>query len=226
MEDNQMNIMQKMMITEYQSELDFDETISTLTESAKENGWDIPMTYDLQKGYHEAGYEDMTKVKILYFCDPHGGYKILQDDENKSMSVMMPMGVSVYEKDSGGVFVAGMSLERMSMVFGGTVKEVLQEGAKNYAKSLDNFAKPSDENIEIQVDGGRCCLGCISVTAIVGTLMAVLVLIASKLIPILMPKMMSKMMPKMMEMMDEAGVQPPCAQIIIEKLESQEKELK
>jgi uncharacterized protein (DUF302 family) len=225
MEDNRMNIIQKMMITEYQSELDFDETVTALTESAKKNGWDIPMTYDLQKGYQEAGYEDMTKVKILYFCNPHGGYKILQDDKNKSMSVMMPMGVSVYEKNSGGVFVAGMSLARMSMVFGGTVKEVLQESAKNYAKSLDEFAKPSEENVEIQVDGGRCCLGCVSVTAIVGALLGVLVLIAAKIIPILMPKIMSKMMPKMMEAMDEAGVQPPCAQIIAEKLDAQQKEL-
>jgi uncharacterized protein (DUF302 family) len=223
MEDNRMNLMQQMMITEYRSELDFDETVATLTETAKKNGWDIPMVHDLQKNYREAGYEDMTKVKILYFCNPHGGYKILQDDEHKSMSVMMPMGVSVYEKNSGGVYVAGMSLARMSMVFGGTVKAVLKEGAENYAKSLDEFAQPSDENVEIQVESGRCCLGCVSITAIIGALLGALVLIASKIIPIIMPKVMSKMMPKMMEAMDEAGVQPPCAQIISEKLEAQEK---
>jgi hypothetical protein len=41
------------------------------------------------------------------------------------MAVMMPMGVSVYETQEGEVFIAGMNLEQMSMMFGGAVKEVL-----------------------------------------------------------------------------------------------------
>jgi hypothetical protein len=48
--------------------------------------------------------------------------------------------------------------------------------------------------------------------------------VAVKVIPKLMPKLMSKMMPKMMAMMEEAGVQPPCAQIILERLETEQAE--
>ena len=219
-----MNLMRKMMFAVHRSELDFDETVAALTESAKKHGWTIPMIYDLQKGYQEAGYEDMTKVKILYFCDPHGGYKILQDDENKPMSVMTPMGVSVYETNAGQVYIGGMNLGRMSMMFGSTVKEVLREGAANYAKTLEDFAKPAETNDEIKVDGGRCCLGCISLTAVIGALVGLVVVIAAKVIPIIMPKMMAKMMPKMMAAMEEADVQPPCAQIILSNLEAQQTE--
>ena len=208
-----MNLMRKMMLAVHRSELDFDETVAALTESAKKHGWEIPMIYDLQKGYQEVGYGDMTKVKIIYLCDPHGGYKILQDDENKPMSVMMPMG-----------YIGGMNLGRMSMMFGGTVKKVLREGAANYAKTLEDFAKPAEANGEIKVDGGRCCLGCISLTAIIGALVGLVVVIAAKVIPIIMPKMISKMMPKMMTAMEEAGVQPPCAQIILSYLEAQQME--
>jgi uncharacterized protein (DUF302 family) len=212
-----------MMFTVHRSELDFDETVARLKESAQEHGWEIPMTHDLQKRYQEAGYPDMTKVKTLYFCDPHGGYRILQDDVNKPMSVMMPMGVSIYETGDGQVYIAGMNLDRMSMMFGGVIKEVLREGAVNYAQSLEDIATP-EAGEEIKVDQTRCCLGCLSLTAIAAAFVGVLVVIAAKVIPLIMPKMMAKMMPQMTAKMKKAGVQPPCAQIILEHLDTQQKE--
>ena len=174
-----MNLMRRMMFTVHHSELDFDETVARLNESAQKYGWEIPMVHDLQKRYQEAGYTDMTKVKTLYFCDPHGGYRILQDDVNKPMSVMMPMGVSVYETRDGQVYIAGMNLDRMSMMFGGVVKEVLREGAANYAQALANVATPEAAE-EIKVDRARCCLGCLSFTAIAAAFVGVLVAIAQR----------------------------------------------
>ncbi len=177
------------------------------------------MVHDLQKSYQQAGYADMTRVTTLYLCNPQGGYRILQDDANKPMSVMMPMGVSIYETHEGEVYIAGMNLDRMSMMFSGTVKEVLREGAANYHKALTDIAQP-EPGQELQVDGGRCCLGCVSLTAVLTALVGAVVTIAFKL----MPKLMAKLMPKMMSMMEEAGVRPPCAQIILEELETQQGE--
>jgi hypothetical protein len=181
------------------------------------------MVHDLQENYQSAGYEDMTRVTTLYFCHPDGGYHILQDDAYKPMAVMMPMGVSVYETSDGGVYIAAMNLGRMSKMFSSPVKEVLREGAANYAATLEGIATPeADEAIE--VDDGRCCLGCslgcVSLTAIAAALVGVMAFIMTKL----MPKIMATMMPKMMEMMEEAGVQPPCAQIILEHLEETQTE--
>ncbi len=125
-------MMPKMMFATYKSKLDFDETISSLEESAKKNGWTIPEIRDLQQDYIEEGLEDMTKVKILYFCNSQGGYNILKDDDYKKMSVMMPMGVSVHETNDGQVRIAAMNIGFMSMMFSGTVKKVLQEGGGNF----------------------------------------------------------------------------------------------
>ena len=124
-----MDAIRKIMFTVHRSKLGFDETGHALTESAEKHGWEVPIVHDLQKRYHDAGFEDMTKITTLYFCDPSGGYRILKDDQNKPMSVMMPTGVSVYERNDGQVYIAGMNLERMSMMFGGAVKEVLRKGA-------------------------------------------------------------------------------------------------
>jgi uncharacterized protein (DUF302 family) len=212
--------MQNMMFTIYRSDLDFEQTVDTLKASAEEHGWQIPMVHDLQAEYRQAGFEEMTRATVLYFCNPGGGYQILKEDQNKPLSVLMPMGVSVYETNSGEVHIAGMDLSRMSMVFSGVVKEVLSEGAESYAKSLAGVgSKKEAENV--QVDGQRCCLGCLSFTAITAVLLGIIGTVAFKLFRQFMPKMMSKMMPEMMASMEEAGVKPPCAQIILDHFEKE-----
>ncbi|MCK4893850.1 MAG: DUF302 domain-containing protein [Calditrichia bacterium] len=131
-------MMPNKMFATYKSKLDFDETVSSLEESAKKNGWTIPEIRDLQQDYIEAGLEDMTKVKILYFCNAQGGYDILKNDDYKKMSVMMPMGVSIYETNDGQVKIAAMNIGFMSMMFSGTVKKVLQNGGGNFRNSVKN----------------------------------------------------------------------------------------
>lgn len=130
------NIMQNMMFKVYKSTLNFDDTVAALEKAAPLNGWTIPDIRNLQQEYHEAGLVDMTKVKILYFCMAQGGYKILQEDKNKAMSVMMPMGVSVYETSEAEVEIAAMNLEMMSGMFPGVTQEVLCNGAENMKNIL------------------------------------------------------------------------------------------
>jgi uncharacterized protein (DUF302 family) len=137
----QANLMQQMMFKVYQSKLDFDETVSAVAEAAPRNGWQIPDIRDLQKEYIEAGLSDTTKVKIIYFCNPQGGHDILKDDSNKSMSVMMPMGVSIYETTDERVEIAAMNLGMMSGMFSGAVQEVLNNGAGNLEKTLQGVVK-------------------------------------------------------------------------------------
>jgi len=132
-------MMPKMMFATYKSKLDFDEAVSSLEVSAKKNGWTIPEIRNLQQDYIEEGHGDMTKVKILYFCNSQGGYNILKDDDYKKMSVMMPMGVSVHETNDGQVKIAAMNIGFMSMMFSGTVKKVLQDGGKRFKNSVENI---------------------------------------------------------------------------------------
>ena len=137
----QANLMQQMMFKVYKSKLGIDETVSTVAEAATRNGWQIPDIRDLQKEYQEAGFSGMTKVKILYFCNPQGGYDILKDDKNKSMSVMMPMGVSIYETSDGRVEIAAMNLGMMSGMFSGVAQEVLSNSAANLEKTLQGVVE-------------------------------------------------------------------------------------
>ena len=133
------NIMQNMMFKTYKSTLNFDDTVTALEKSAPENGWTIPDIRDLQQEYFNAGLAEMTKLKTLYFCMAQDGYKILQDDNNKAMSVMMPTGVSVYETSEGTVNIAAMNFEMMNGMFPGVVGEVLNNAAKNLESTFSGI---------------------------------------------------------------------------------------
>ena len=133
--------MTKMMFKVYKSRLGFEETVTTISEDALRNGWEVPQVRDLQRTYVAAGLEDMTRLKILYFCNPQGGHAILQDDVSKPMSVMMPMGVSVYERHDGQVEVAAMNLGMMSAMFAGTIRDVLRDGALRLEQSLERITQ-------------------------------------------------------------------------------------
>lgn len=133
------NMVTQMMMKTYESRLNFDETVETLERNAVRWGWEIPQVRDLQNTYIQAGLSDMTRVKILYLCNPEGGYAILNSDEFKAMSVMMPMPVSVYEKTDGSVAISSMNLGMMSMMYSGIVKEVLAKGAADFEASLSGI---------------------------------------------------------------------------------------
>lgn len=135
------NLMQKMMFKTYTSKFGFDETVDKLHDNALNNGWTIPDVRNLQQEYIDSGLKEMTRLKVLYFCNSQGGYSIIQNDEKKAMSVMLPMGVSVYEKKDGSVDIAAMNIGMMGGMFSGEVKEVLTDGGKRLEASLREIIK-------------------------------------------------------------------------------------
>ena len=130
------NLMARMMMKSYRSRLGFDETVQALEVSLPRQNWHIPDTRDLQKLWQEHGISDAPRIKILYLCNPQGGAEIIKSDDVKSMSVMMPMGLSVYETSRGDVEVAFMNLGMMSMMFSGRIHDVLKTSAENLENAL------------------------------------------------------------------------------------------
>ncbi len=136
-----MSIMNKIMFFEKKSKFSFNDTVNKVTEAAKNNGWHVPDIRDLQKVYQKAGHKDMTKIKAIALCKPHGAYKILSYDKNKRLAAMMPIQLAVYEKKNGKVYVSGMNIGFMGKMFGGVIKEVMNEGAIDIKKTLNNIIK-------------------------------------------------------------------------------------
>ncbi len=123
-------MMPGMMLVEHKSKLGFEETIHELSKAAIEHGWAVPKVYDLQGNLKKEGYENATKMKILSICQPHHAYKILEHDENKKVTAMMPCRIGVYENSKGEVYITQMNIGLMSKMFGGTIESVMSDVAE------------------------------------------------------------------------------------------------
>lgn len=120
-----------LMFSVHKSKLGFEETVSAIEKSGKENGWYNPEITDHYKIEKELGYDDANKVTTILMCMPHSAHKILKNDKNKKLAVMMPLQINVYETADGQVFVAWMNIKFMGKMFGAEVAEVMGEAEKN-----------------------------------------------------------------------------------------------
>lgn len=133
------NLMQQIMFAVDTSGLSVEETVASLTESARQNGWVILATRDLQHEHHDMDLTDVARCVVLYVCHPQGEYTLLTGDRKKATSVMIPVGISVYETADGRVEIATMNLSLMSNFFSGDVKEVLKNSGERYKESLEGI---------------------------------------------------------------------------------------
>ncbi|HOW09467.1 MAG TPA: DUF302 domain-containing protein [Bacteroidales bacterium] len=94
-----------MFITERKSRYGFEETIEKLTTEAKRREWNIPAIHDLQQSLAKSGRK-VKPVKVIEICKPAYSGQMLELNDERIMSVIMPCRISVYLKDDGKTYVA------------------------------------------------------------------------------------------------------------------------
>jgi len=92
------------MIIEKVSPWDFEKTVELLTAAAEKRDWQIPATHDLQQSLAKAG-QTVKSVKVLEICKPEYSGKMLEKNDERIVSVMMPCRISIYLKDDGKTYV-------------------------------------------------------------------------------------------------------------------------
>jgi len=118
-------IMPGMMLTEQLSPYSVEQTVEKIRSNAKSEGWVISSTQPLHESVKKHGGGDLPPVILINLCQADHAYKILQEDSNKVISVMMPCTMSVYQKSDGRVYVGTMNAGLLGTMFGGTVAEVM-----------------------------------------------------------------------------------------------------
>jgi uncharacterized protein (DUF302 family) len=118
-------MMPGMMLKEYQSPFSVEETVAKISENALAEGWVVAGISKLDHAVRKHGGGNLPPVQLVNLCQPHHAYKILNEDGNKAVSVMMPCTISVYEKSDGKTYVATMNAGLLGTMFGGTVAEVM-----------------------------------------------------------------------------------------------------
>jgi uncharacterized protein (DUF302 family) len=122
------------MIIENPSKMGFELTVNSLLEEAGRREWSIPAVHDLQQSIAKSG-KHVKPVKVIEICKPKYSGQMLELNNERIISVMMPCRISVYEKDDGKTYV--------SLINAGALADSMPENIRKV------MTEASDETIEI-----------------------------------------------------------------------------
>ena len=111
-------------IIEQVSPFDVPVTVEKLIEAANQQGWQNPAVHNLQQSLAKAGKE-VKPVQVVEICKPEYSGRMLELNNERIVSVMMPCRISVYEKDDGKTYVAMLNMKAMSEQLPATVVDAV-----------------------------------------------------------------------------------------------------
>ena len=103
------NILPAQMIETDKSKFGFETTVTAVEEKAIDSGWQIPGSYRLDKSLKKHGF-DIKRVQVFSLCSPKHAFNVLNKDENKFVSSMMPCRLSIYETEEGEVYISKLNI--------------------------------------------------------------------------------------------------------------------
>jgi len=128
------------MIIEKVSPWDFEKTVEMLTAEAEKRNWMIPAIHDLQASLAKAG-KSVRQVKVVEVCKPEYSGKMLEKNDERIISVMMPCRISVYLKEDNKTYIAMIDMAGMSAAMPETIREVMTAAANEITEIVGSVIK-------------------------------------------------------------------------------------
>ena len=127
----------ELQIKEIPSPNAFDETLEKSEANAKAEGWKVPKSWkvNFQKTLLKVVKIDIGPNKLIKMCEPKAAADILIHDELKSLLVMMPCTIGVYEKSDGKTYITIMNMKILGLLFGDVVDVI----TKDLAPQMENM---------------------------------------------------------------------------------------
>ena len=100
-------------IVEVGSPFDVPTTVGKIIETATLKGWQNPALHNLQQSLAKSG-KAVRPVQVVEICKPDFSGRMLEGNDERIFSVMMPCRISVYEKEDGKTYVALLDPSSMS----------------------------------------------------------------------------------------------------------------
>jgi uncharacterized protein (DUF302 family) len=116
------------IVIEQKSKFGFDKTVQILTENAEKKEWKVPFVHDLQQSLAKSG-KSVKPVKVIEICKPQFSGKMLELNDERIISVMMPCRISVYEKDNGSTYVSLINAGAMAASLTDKIASVMKEAS-------------------------------------------------------------------------------------------------
>jgi len=98
---------------EHLSSFDLTTTVEKIITAASARAWQNPAVHNLQQSLAKAG-KTVRPVQIIEICKPEFSVKILEKNDERIASVMMPCRIAVYEKEDDKTYVSLLNMETMA----------------------------------------------------------------------------------------------------------------
>ena len=125
------------MIIEKVSPWDFEKTVQLLTSEAEKRDWKIPAIHDLQQSLAKAG-KVVNPVKVLEVCKPEFSGKMLEKNDERIVSVMMPCRISIYLKEDGKTYVAMINGAALALQMPLPVRDIMTSASDEVNEIVDS----------------------------------------------------------------------------------------
>jgi uncharacterized protein (DUF302 family) len=116
------------IVIEQKSKFGFEKTVQILTENAEKREWKVPFVHDLQQSLAKSG-KKVKPVKVIEICKPQYSGKMLELNDERIISVMMPCRISVYEKDDKLTYVSLINAGAMAASLTEKIAAVMKEAS-------------------------------------------------------------------------------------------------
>jgi uncharacterized protein (DUF302 family) len=123
------------MIIEVVSPYGFEQTDQLMQQGIKGEGWSVPKVYDWQAIVKQARV-DVGPFKMYDLCKADLAAQILQHDQLRFVSTLMPCATSVYTKQDGKTYVAYMNVNLLAQMFGQQLGDVARQAGEARDRAL------------------------------------------------------------------------------------------
>jgi uncharacterized protein (DUF302 family) len=116
------------IVIEQQSRFGFDKTVDMLVADAEKREWKVPAVHDLQQSLAKSG-KDVRPVKVIEICKPKYSGQMLELNDERIISVMMPCRISVYVKEDGLTYLSLINAGEMASGLPASIASVMKEAS-------------------------------------------------------------------------------------------------
>lgn len=134
------------MLLENESQFSFEETVNKLTDEISGKGWKLIAIHDLQQTLKNNG-KDVIPVKVFALCHPKHSGKILELDNERIVSSLMPCRISVYEKSNGNTYISRLNSGLMAASFGGVIEQVMKDSTADVEEIVKHLIINTDNEL-------------------------------------------------------------------------------
>jgi len=128
-----------LMLVKVKSKLNYDETISALSENLnKKQDWKVLTVNDYKKSTEP--FIVLEPTGSINICNPRYASRILANDKDRGVTAFLPLGIGVYEDRKGQVFVSKLNIGLLGKMFGGTISDVMGTAGKDLNEVISSVA--------------------------------------------------------------------------------------